>query len=336
MVAPARLEHRAAPRSRARGGRCPRGGARRRRGSRRSRRRARAGAASEPGRSGTRVNRTSRRPASVSWRRATIASRPASTLPPLSTTHVVPRRARPRSGRRAARRRRPRRRPRRRASPSPSQHDRLGDVVLGHDDHVVEPARDERERQLAGALDRDAVGDRQRRVDLDRLAARAATPGRRRRVSTCTPTTSTSGRCDFTRDRDAARQPAAADRDDDLARGRATSSSSSSPSVPCPATMSGSSNGCTNAMPASSARARASATHSSTDAPPMCTTAPSVAAALDLRDRRLGRHEDLARHAARPRRLRARPGVVAGAARGHAAARSRRPARRACSARRGS
>ena len=46
--------------------------------------------------------------------------------------------------------------------------------------------------------------------------------------------------------------------------------------MPCPAMMSGSSKGCTNAMPASSARARASATHSSTDAPPMCTTASSV------------------------------------------------------------
>ena len=81
---------RAGPRSRARGGPGPRARARRRRGWRRPRPRGRAGAASEPGRSGTRVRTTRRRPASLSWRRAIDASRPASTLPPLSTTTVVP------------------------------------------------------------------------------------------------------------------------------------------------------------------------------------------------------------------------------------------------------
>src|SRR3954470_9237407 len=54
-----------------------------------------------------------------------------------------------------------------------------------------------------------------------------------------------------------------------------TSSSSSRPSVPCPATTSGSSKGCTKAMPASRARSLAAATHSSTEVPQRCTTAPS-------------------------------------------------------------
>ena len=73
------------------------------------------------------------------------------------------------------------------------------------------------ERQLAGPLDRDAVGDRQRRVDADRLAGRSDA-GNGAHASACTPIDPTSGRARLDRDRDAAGQPAAADRDDDRAR----------------------------------------------------------------------------------------------------------------------
>ena len=155
--------------------------------------------ASPPGRSGTRVSRTSRRPASVSCRRAIAASRPASTLPPESTATVVPaavgfdlpaeqRGHADRAGalddelaalhqqRHRLGGRRPRRRPPgRRASCSSSA-----------------------QRQLARALDRDAVGDRQRRVDRHRLAAPAATPGTARTPRPARRRSRTSGRADLT------------------------------------------------------------------------------------------------------------------------------------------
>ena len=53
-----------------------------------------------------------------------------------------------------------------------------------------------------------------------------------------------------------------------------TSSTSSSPSVPWPATTAGSSKGWQNAMPVSSARARAAFIASSSEAPPSTTVAP--------------------------------------------------------------
>ncbi len=49
-------------------------------------------------------------------------------------------------------------------------HHRLGDVVLGDDDDVVDPLRDEAKRELAWPLDRDAVRDRQGLRRIDRLA----------------------------------------------------------------------------------------------------------------------------------------------------------------------
>jgi hypothetical protein len=58
--------------------------------------------------------------------------------------------------------------------------------------------------------------------------------------------------------------------------------SSSSPRPPCPATTSGSSNGCTNARPPSSARSRAAATASSTVSPTRRTCAPRALAASSL------------------------------------------------------
>ena len=72
-------------------------------------------------------------------------------------------------------------------------------------------------------------------------------------AATCTPTTSTSGRADFT----AIATPAASPPPPTGMTTRArsgTCSSSSSPSDPWPATMSGSSNGCTKAAPATRAR----------------------------------------------------------------------------------
>ena len=94
-------------------------------------------------------------------------------------------------------------------------------------------------------------------------------------MSTCTPTTSISGRADLTAIAMPLARPPPPTGTTILARS-GTSSSSSRPSVPWPATTSGSSNGCTKAMPASCARARAAATHSSTPAPPRCTIAPSA------------------------------------------------------------
>ena len=82
---------RARPRSRARAGRSPRARARRRRCCRPASATQASSPASAPGRSGTRVSTTSRRPASVSWRRAIESSSPGSTLPPERIATVVPR-----------------------------------------------------------------------------------------------------------------------------------------------------------------------------------------------------------------------------------------------------
>ena len=81
---------------------------------------------------------------------------------------------------------------------------------------LVEQPRDERQRDLAGALDRDAVGDRRprRRPSPGCRASSDATKGAQARA--CTPTTALSGPRGLERARDAAEQPAAADRDDDL------------------------------------------------------------------------------------------------------------------------
>src|SRR5258707_533984 len=62
------------------------------------------------------------------------------------------------------------------------QHHRLGDLVLADRDDVVEPPLHEAERQLAGPLDRDPVGDRQRGRDGDRLAAHERIGERRARA----------------------------------------------------------------------------------------------------------------------------------------------------------
>ena len=71
------------------------------------------------------------------------------------------------------------------------------------------------ERELARALDRDAVGDRQRRVDVDRLAGRQRRRERRDGLDLHADDLDVRPR-GLDRDRDAAGQPAAADRHDDL------------------------------------------------------------------------------------------------------------------------
>ena len=133
---------RAAPRSRARGGRGPRARARRRRGC----------APASP----TSDEQARQRAGAVGHAReddeaaaglALVAARDRGQqagVDVAAAEHDDRRAARGGRGlaARAARRRRRRPRPRRRAWPSPcSTHHRLGDVVLGHHDHVVEPAR---------------------------------------------------------------------------------------------------------------------------------------------------------------------------------------------------
>ena len=121
------------------------------------------------------------------------------------------------------------------------------------------------------------------------------------------------------RDGHAARQPAAADRDDD-ARKVVDVLEQLEPERPWPATTSGSSNGCTNAMPASSAR-RPPPRRSRRRTPPPARPRAERRDALDLGDRRLARHVHLARHAAHASGERERLRVVARAAGDDAAAR---------------
>ena len=141
-------------------------------------------------------------------------------------------------------------------------------------------------------------------------------------ASTWTPITSTDGRADFTAIATPLTSPPPPT--GTMIRARSsTSSSSSSPSVPWPATTSGSSNGCTKAMPACSARRAAAATQSSTD-PSSCTmTRAERRGALDLGDRGLARHVDLAGDAADTGGERQRLRVVARAARDDAVRRVR-------------
>jgi hypothetical protein len=89
--------------------------------------------------------------------------------------------------------------------PLEQEHHRLGHLVLRDDDHLVDPAADQRQRQLARALDGDAVGDRQRGL-RPRAAPAAATrePARRPRPGRRSPDLRTLG---LERDRHPADQP---------------------------------------------------------------------------------------------------------------------------------
>ena len=128
--------------------------------------------ASDPGRSGIVASATSRRPAWLSWRRATWASsrdrrcrpraRPPS-APPTSPATWPDEQCRHRDGARTLGHQ---------LGALEQEHHRLGGLVLGDEHELIDPARDQLQRELARALDRDPVGDRQRRVDRHRLAGR--------------------------------------------------------------------------------------------------------------------------------------------------------------------
>ena len=104
---------------------------------------------------------------------AVPASRPLSTFPPDTIATVVPpigRQATAQEGRHGHR-------------PGAlddelgafgQEHHRVGDLVLGDGHEVVEQLAKERQRELAGTLDRDAVGDRGTAGDLDRGRRSAA------------------------------------------------------------------------------------------------------------------------------------------------------------------
>jgi hypothetical protein len=71
---------------------------------------------------------------------------------------------------------------------------RVGDVVLRDRDELVDPFGDERERERAGPLDGDAVGDRGALGGLDGRAAGDALRERRAGLGLARPTIRTSGR----------------------------------------------------------------------------------------------------------------------------------------------
>jgi hypothetical protein len=190
------------------------------------------------------------------------------------------------------------------------EHDhRLGHVVLGDDDHVVEPAAHEAEGQLAGALDRDAVGDRQPRRDLDGLAA----PQRLRIGGDGLDLHAHHldlGPRGLHRDRHAAGEPAAAHGDDDLRQvGDVVEQLEAERplarhDVRVVERMHEGHAGLLRACPGRGHALldrRAAAVHDRAELP----------AALGLRQRRLDRHEHLARDAARPGGVRQGPRVVA-------------------------
>ena len=63
---------------------------------------------------------------------------------------------------------------------------------------AVEPLAEQRQREVARALDGDPVGDRQRRLGRHRRRPPRSDAGNGAQAATCTPTTSTSGRADLT------------------------------------------------------------------------------------------------------------------------------------------
>ena len=120
------------------------------------------------------------------------------------------------------------------AAPAPStselraleqQHDRLADLLVGDRRRRRRAARARiGHRQLAGLLDRDPVGDREA---VDRPPANGA------HAAACTPTMRSPAQLPQ-RDRDAGREPAAADRDDHRLRRRAAARRARARSSPGP------------------------------------------------------------------------------------------------------
>ena len=97
--------------------------------------------------------------------------------------------------------------------PLEQEHHRFGDLVLFHAHQLVDPASDQRQRELPRALDRDPVGDRQRRGDRDRSPGgeRARHRGAAGHLD---PGDLDLLACGLDRDRDAADQTAPAHRHD--------------------------------------------------------------------------------------------------------------------------
>ena len=205
-----------------------------------------------PGRSGTRVKMRTRRPSSVSWR----SSRPREQAAVDVAARRRSRRWCPSTGAQRARssapRPRPRRRPRRRASRArrgtPSRRrSRPRSTVTTPSQQLAQ----QRQRELAGALDRDAVGDRRARARPPSGRARRA---RRRRARTRAPARRSArprAPARPQRDADAARRARRRRRARSRAPGPARPRAAPGPIVPWPAITSRSSNGCTKRRPLS-------------------------------------------------------------------------------------
>ncbi len=231
-------------------------------------------AASPPGRSEMRVKTRMRRPAAVSWRRATAASRPASMLPPDSTTTVAPSRAGPTTPSSSAATP---------TAPAPSTTS-----LARSSRRTIASATSSSPTTHSSSTSRSTSGrvtspGRLMAMPSAIVAVLVAASGRAygEHAFTCTPVTSTSGRTALIAPATPLTRPPPPIGMITLARS-GTSASSSSPSVAWPRITSGSSNGCTNAAPVSSARRRAAATQSSTESPSRWTVPPKPSTAATL------------------------------------------------------
>ena len=220
-----------------------------------------------------------------------------------------------RPGRRGSRPRRPRPRPRRRAcsapaaAPSPRRSS-----SSSTSDHVVEVGAQDRERDSAGALDRDAVGDRERGRRFDRLAALHRLRVRRAGRGLDADDPRRPAVASLIDERDARAQPAAADRHDDLREvGHVLEQ------LEPERALAGDDRGVVERVhegePAVLGAFERGRRHASTLLPPTWTIAPLLAGRLDLGHRRVGGDEDLAGDASCLGGRGERLGVVAGACR---------------------
>ena len=192
------------------------------------------------------------------------------------------------------------------------QHHRLGDHLLVHDDHAVDPLRDQRPGDLAGVLDRDAVGDRRadRRRSGGGAVERSRVRGARRGLDADDDGL---GMRRLDRHRHAAGEPPAAEGHHDLAQvldvlgelepERALAGDHVE-------VVEGVHEGEVALL-----RALSRGGDAVVDRPVEAVhDRAERARGAALGDRRVGRHVDLAPHPPRPRGVRRRLGVVAGAA----------------------
>ena len=189
------------------------------------------------------------------------------------------------------------------------QRDGLDDLLVGDRHHLVHVPLDEREGQLAGALDRDAVGDRLRARDRPRSARadaiartpRSRSPARRRRARRAAARVSASAM-------PASRPPPPHGTTTTSTSG--TCSASSSPTVPWPGDDAARRRTPRRRSRRCSPPARARPRCASSKVEPLSSIARAVAARrLHLGHRRVDRHEDrrlarraCARRARRPAR----------------------------------